>query len=601
MPAITIETLQKEYSAYETEQFSIYTRDQNGLPINMADFEYIHWEKFTNGTWAQDLIFANETVYLTMSAAYEGNWRIVYKQKNYPEAYTEFKITLLHVGAPEFTGKVENLSFPEENYITVVLPIRNIIGVGLQFYTSGQWVAKSQGANPSIGTNEVTVQATDPATLADAGKWRATGRGVDGTVVYSNEFEVSITPKATWPESNPITIETQPPGISVVGNEEIKFSITATNVVNYDWQVGIYNQVSGDLEWEPLHLDNISNPVLTPHAKYDHNGTYRCVLSNISESVISETFSVNVDVSNILAITSQPPSIDVEEGQTISVGITASNATSYDWQKETASGWQSLGWPSSEVGNSPNPTTPADAGNYRCIVSDGTEQIISDVFVITIISAPLPVITTQPSATVVYKGEQTQITYAADNEYSVTLQIDSNGTWVDVTSSSGSGGYISTDAIAGDYRVVVSNAAGKTAISDTFKITVLAPIPAYLDDIAFYAYGIPGFGLPGTADGRVIDNAIREISKLSFTAHPLWESKGDQTGINSPYLKTFTAVETSAQKVVNSIVLDQGGPEVELHFDVIPSGVNSTEVLVTFGSSDGKSISKALTINFAPL
>ncbi len=161
-------------------------------------------------------------------------------------------------------------------------------------------------------------------------------------------------------------------------------------------------------------------------------------------------------------ITQQPSGQTVNEGGNISLEVTATGATGYQWKKDGSD------IPSAtEATYSKSGALPADAGSYTCVVTGAGGSVNSSPATVTVNA--LPVITKQPTNQVVNEGN------------SLTLSVEATGAegyqWkkddANIPSATGAT-YTKANAVpadAGSYTCVVTGAGGSVT-SNAATVTV---------------------------------------------------------------------------------------------------------------------------------
>jgi hypothetical protein len=171
------------------------------------------------------------------------------------------------------------------------------------------------------------------------------------------------------------------------------------------------------------------------------------------------------------AITGQPSSLVVTQGQPAAFSVTATGTTplTYFWRKG-----------GSPITNGPNPsliipnTQPADAGTYSVIVSNSAGTVTSSNATLTVVALPTaPTITTQPGNLSVLVGQTATFNVTATGTAPLRYLWFKGATIL--TNSANSSFAIANAQIAdaGTYSVIVSNSIG-TATSSNATLTVNA-------------------------------------------------------------------------------------------------------------------------------
>lgn len=199
--------------------------------------------------------------------------------------------------------------------------------------------------------------------------------------------------------------------------------------------------------------------------------------------IAREVVSANVDILtatytqlNITAspqpvpptITTQPVAQTVNQGASVTFSVTASGmpAPTYRWQKDGA-----------DISGATSPSytiaaaAPANAGNYRCVVTNSEGSVNSNAVALTVVAAPA--ITTQPTSLTKIQGQSATFTVVASGGGTLTYQWKKDGSNVSgaTTASLTIASVQPTDA--GSYTCVVSNFT--TAESSAATLTVNVP------------------------------------------------------------------------------------------------------------------------------
>lgn len=194
---------------------------------------------------------------------------------------------------------------------------------------------------------------------------------------------------------------------------------------------------------------------------------------------VSADLTITVTTAAAPTITAQPTSVKVTKGGTATFSLTASNATSYQWQYRTSANdyWQNA---STSATYKPTVTVAMSGYEYRCLVGNASftnyERVVSDIVILTVVDGEyytyaqkipetpptLPVITTQPTSVKVTKGGKATFTVTATGATTYQWQYRANEDdyWHDANSSSSTAAYSVTATVAMSgyqYRCLVGN------------------------------------------------------------------------------------------------------------------------------------------------
>jgi ELWxxDGT repeat protein len=265
------------------------------------------------------------------------------------------------------------------------------------------------------------------------------------------------------------------------------------------------------------------------------------------------------------AITTQPTDQSVVAGATAPFGVTATDATGYQWQKSSDSG--------STFGNIPGATSAAyttpmtainDSGTqFRVIVQGGSNSVTSAVARLTVTAALIaPSFAAQPQGQSVAAPATASFTVAVNGTPAPTIQwqvsADSGSTWSNIVGATAAT-HTTTATVAGDtgkqFRAVASNSAG-TVDSNAATLTVTAPAQVWYFAADDGTHGQELWKTDGTAAGTAMVKDINISANASSfptgftafngavyflatdgTAAQLWKTDGSAAG--TVLVKTF--------------------------------------------------------------
>ena len=269
------------------------------------------------------------------------------------------------------------------------------------------------------------------------------------------------------------TITSQPSNVTVAAGSTATFKVTATGATGYQWYVSKDNGVT----WTKI-LNNSTSATYSLTTAAKHNGyRYYCEVSNAAGSVNSNT--VTLTVSSKPTITSQPSNVTVAAGSTATFKVTATGATSYQWQyrKSSTASWTAVSAASGKTANySLTAETRHNGYQYRCTVINAAGSVYSDTVTLTV-SSGKPTITTQPSNVSVTVGSTAtfKVTATGATSYQWYYRTSSSGSWTAVSATSGkTSTYKLTTAAKHNgyqYRCKVTNSSG-SVYSGTVTLTV---------------------------------------------------------------------------------------------------------------------------------
>ena len=208
--------------------------------------------------------------------------------------------------------------------------------------------------------------------------------------------------------------------------------------------------------------------------------SYRCSISNTCTPNFNST-SATLTVAGVTAsITNQPNSPTICSGANTSIALAANNATSFQWQVNTGTGFVNITNTapySTATTNSLTITAATQALNnyqYRCIVGSCPSSIISSIATLTVNQALA--ITAQPNAVVVCEGVAANYT-ATGTGTNLTYQwqvAPPSGTFTNIAAATNNTYTITstnTTLTGNQYRCVISSACG-TLTTNAVNLTV---------------------------------------------------------------------------------------------------------------------------------
>jgi len=410
--------------------------------------------------------------------------------------------------------------------------------------------------------------------LSDSGNYLCIAINSSG-ITISDWANVRILPPA------PVII-THPISVDLIVGDTLTLSIEATGTTSYQWQkdyVNIFDATSAT-----YILDNV---------QFSDSGIYRCIAANINDSVISNSANVRVFPLSPVIIT-HPVSIDLYVGDTLTLSVEVTDATSYQWQKDYVDiyGATSATYIKLDVDFS-------DSGNYRCIATNISDSAISNSANVKILS-PVPVITKHPIPVNLIVGDTLTLSIEATGTTSYQWQKD-NVNITDATSAT----YIKLNvqlSDSGNYRCIatnindsaISNSANVT-VSESISMPVITMHPQSQDlslgstlILEVLAIGVD-LNYQWKKDGSDIIDAITsiytqsDITKLDEGIYTCKISNNAGSIISNPAIITIT--DEIANKIINfSITPNPTSDIFTLSMDILQSGNISINLVNVLGS-----------------
>jgi hypothetical protein len=239
----------------------------------------------------------------------------------------------------------------------------------------GRWVDLQDVRGRISGTTTATLALSDVAVESDGLRVRCVVTNAGGSTT-SDEATLRVTGKR--PATPVITV--QPEDQTVPARGMPTFSIEATGATSYQWQISY----DGGATWTDMRNMTTNILMLEDIDSRESGSMYRCMATNAAGSTVSDTATLTVTVTPV--ITSNFSSKMVNIGGTVTFAITATGATSYQWQfyDNNTRRWINLinikGIVSGATTNTltlSNVKVSMD-GLYRCVASNASGSTNSD-------------------------------------------------------------------------------------------------------------------------------------------------------------------------------------------------------------------------------
>ena len=134
-----------------------------------------------------------------------------------------------------------------------------------------------------------------------------------------------------------IKITEQPKDASGAVGAKVTFTVTAKNVVSYQWQVSTNNGASW-INAGTKYYNGVTTKTITVPVKAARDGyQFRCVLTSATGKTVN-TQAATLTVGAGLAITEQPKDASGAAGTKVTFHVGATGATTYKWQVSTNNG-----------------------------------------------------------------------------------------------------------------------------------------------------------------------------------------------------------------------------------------------------------------------
>ncbi|MEK3885513.1 beta strand repeat-containing protein, partial [Paenibacillus sp. PL2-23] len=283
-------------------------------------------------------------------------------------------------------------------------------------------------------------------------------------------------------------IDAHPSNSAIAAGENTTFTVTASYATGYQWQVDTGSGYTNITNGAPYSGATTSTLTITGATSAMNGYMYRAVVTGAATPDATSN-GATLTVNSPPAITSHPSNSTIAVGENTTFTVTASYATSYQWQVNTGSGYTNItnGAPYSGATTSTLTITGATSAMngymYRAVVTGAaTPDATSNGAVLTVNSPPA--ITSHPSNSTIAAGENTTFTVTASYATGYQWQVDTGSGYTNITNGAPySGATTTTLTITGAtsamngymYRAVVTGAATPEATSNGAALTVNSP------------------------------------------------------------------------------------------------------------------------------
>ncbi len=169
-------------------------------------------------------------------------------------------------------------------------------------------------------------------------------------------------------------------------------------------------------------------------------------------------------------ITAHSGSVTVSPGQATTLSVSATGATSYQWQNVANGAWSSVaGATQPSFGTGPLTVSRT----FRVAVSNASGTVHSYPIPVTV-AAPAPVITAHSGSVILASGQATTLSVTARDATSYQWQNDGYGVWGNMSGAAAPTFGTGPMTVSRNFRVAVSNTSG-TVYSYPIPVTVTAP------------------------------------------------------------------------------------------------------------------------------
>jgi len=271
----------------------------------------------------------------------------------------------------------------------------------------------------------------------------------------------------------------QPVNVTVEEGQSASFITTASGVPTptVQWELS----TSGGVSWSPIEGATGGTLTIASAKTSESGGQFRAVYKNVAGEATSKTATLTVQ--KIPAVTKQPVSITVEEGQNAVFEATASGlpVPTVKWETSANGGktWTAVAGGTSNQLTIVDAKTSISGHDYRATFKNVAGEARSEAATLTVQKAPS--VTKQPASLTVDEGQSAVFEAAGSGFPTPTVQwevsTNAGGTWSVVEGATSSQLTIASTLVSEDgheYRAVFTNAAGSVT-SQAVTLTVHAP------------------------------------------------------------------------------------------------------------------------------
>jgi alpha-tubulin suppressor-like RCC1 family protein len=333
-----------------------------------------------------------------------------------------------------------------------------------------QWELSTNGGSTFAPVEGAT---SGRLTIASA---KTSESGDEYRAVFTNVAGSATSKAATLTVQNRPVVTKQPTSVIVEEGQSASFEAAASGfpAPTVQWEVS----TDAGASWKNVSKATSDELTLTDVKTSENGDEYRAVFKNAAGSATSEAATLTVH--NRPAVTKQPTSVTVEEGQAAHFEAAASGfpAPSVQWELSTNAGgtWSPVEGATSDELAIASAKTSESGDEFRAVFTNAAGTATSAAATLTVHKAPA--VTEQPLSVTVEVGQSASFQAAASGFPAPTVQwelsTNAGGTWSPVAGATSDELTIAeakAPESADEYRAVFTNAAGK-ATSEAATLTV---------------------------------------------------------------------------------------------------------------------------------
>lgn len=396
------------------------------------------------------------------------------------------------------------------------------------------------------------------------------------SVLLSIFLIVSMVPTVVFAGSgDAISIVSQPKDITAQVGEEKNMKVVANNVTSYQWQRSADGETWSNIGTSNVNYSGVKTDTMTVKVnKTTAVYSYRCTLKNSAGSKVTEAATVTLLQS--LEITKQPANITGMAGEEKNMKITASGATSYQWQRSAdEETWSNISTTNANYSGAKTDTLTIKISKttasyvYRCVVKNSDTTEYSEVAVV---EAILPVeIKTQPKNISGTAGEEKTMRVVANNATSYQWQRSADGeTWSNISTTNAN--------YSGAKADILTIKVSKTTATYVYRCVVKNDKSSQNTEAASVTLIVPVLTVEIVSDPESISGQNGEEKNMSVVANNAtsyqWQRSADEenwsnistTNVNYSGVKTDTLTvkinKTTASYIYRCVAKNSSGSDV---------------------------------------
>ncbi len=345
------------------------------LSVGGVSIESYQWQVSTDGgtTWSDIVGSISNTLQLNgVTAAMAGyQYHVVVTNHCSATTVTSSSATLTIVAGAAITGQPTNTEVCAGSNASFTVTATGATGYQWQVSTDGgtTWTDISGATSASLILTSVTGSMNN-------NQYRAVVSGCGPNGITSQAVTLTITPATT--------IATHPVDVSACPGANADFSSVATNATGYQWQVS----TDGGATWTDVSGETNASLTITGVTAGLNNNKYRVVVSGACGDINSDAATLTIFSAPV--ISSPPSNIEVCVGEDGSLGVTVSNASSYQWQVSADGGttWTDIAGATTSTLSLNTVNAGMNNNQYHVIVTGACGQVTSSIAELTVNELP---------------------------------------------------------------------------------------------------------------------------------------------------------------------------------------------------------------------